>query len=431
MHSIKSVQNYGSPEERVLVDDWFDRLHNSVINSPSQDGDFTEIADINNAGKEAIDLSGTYTSIIRGYAKMRRQPDAAEKSLQALNRMRELHELASLSESPVATVDLKINAFNLFLGSTIAPKDYGMLSKKLALLNDLIEPVSDGKDSSINKKPLPNDQSFVSCLKALSMLSDPLQATNEAARITAAYESLVSGKRVELSPKVHNSTINLYIEILARDKDSIGSMIPICTGILQRMKQLAQSDPDVGPDTYTYTSILKACSIDDTNPDNKVERYEKATQIFHHLVDAKNDLKVNDKCYFYMMKCVANTSIDPEERSSRIIELFSEAASKGLVSADVLKTLRSNASNEVFTQIAGDGRLADNWVENVTSSLALYTDGTTGGAGKNARRKGKSTSNWAKKENERKGNIMHRKHAKIDKKRLKHERELKGKRRRK
>jgi hypothetical protein len=34
---------------------------------------------------------------------------------------------------------------------------------------------------------------------------------------------------------------------------------------------------------------------------------------------------------------------------------------------------------------------------NVTSEKALYTDGTVGGEGKNARRKGKSTSNhWLK-----------------------------------
>ena len=96
----------------------------------------------------------------------------------------------------------------------------------------------------------------------------------------------------------------------------------------------------------------------------------------------------------------------------KIKKLFAGACSKGLCSADVLKVFRNSVSEEDFVATVGSGRLADNWVANVRSGKALYTDGTTGGKGKNARRKGKSTSDWAKKQRRREEELQHRKMAK-------------------
>ena len=84
-------------------------------------------------------------------------------------------------------------------------------------------------------------------------------------------------------------------------------------------------------------------------------------------------------------------------KKERIKELFSEACQRGLCSANVLAMFRNSVSKKDFHLTVGEGRLADHWIANITSPRALYTDGSTGGAGKNARRKGKSTSDWVKK----------------------------------
>ena len=76
-------------------------------------------------------------------------------------------------------------------------------------------------------------------------------------------------------------------------------------------------------------------------------------------------------------------------------------------------------SEDDYVKIVGDGRLPQNWIKNVTSGRALYSDGTTGGEGKNARRKGKSTSNWVQKQRVRKESVATRKQAKTEKKWLK------------
>ncbi len=429
MHSIKSIRNFGAKEEADLVDEWFDRLHAIIIDPSNSNPDTTnENGDGDNG---AIDLTGTYTSIIRGYAKLKRDANASEKAWLGIQRMQELSVLSkTLGTSTVATVDLKINAINLFFGSYGAQKDNRILAKKLALLNNLIESAMNQKNLSTSLDPLPNDQSFVGCIRALSVLNDPLQVTNEAGRIISAYESLVTENKVNVSPKVHNATIELYIDTFGKDKSSIGSLLSICTGMAERMERLKPSYPDIAPDNFTYMLFLKACSIDDGITDTSIERHEKATEIFKQLESWSGESRLNDKCYFYMMKCVSNAIVDPEEKQQSIRGLFTKACEGGFVSADVLKMLRINTTNEVFTQIVGNGRLPDKWVGNVTSGLALYTDGTTGGEGKNARRKGKSTSNWVRKQNERNQAIQSRNQAKKEKKRLKREREAKGKRRR-
>jgi len=78
-----------------------------------------------------------------------------------------------------------------------------------------------------------------------------------------------------------------------------------------------------------------------------------------------------------------------------------------------------NVPENVFTEKVGHGRLADKWVANVTTEKALYTDGTSGGEGKNARRKGKSTSEWLKKQKLREEEIRRMKAAKVERKRFK------------
>ena len=173
---------------------------------------------------------------------------------------------------------------------------------------------------------------------------------------------------------------------------------------------------------------VKACSVDDGNAMNRIERIEHATKVFSNA--STNELGLTDKCYLYFMKCISNNVTDMDHRKAKMIELFSLAGEGGFISADVLKLLKASVSEEEYTQIAGRGRLADKWVENVTSGMALYTDGTMGGAGKNARRKGKSTSKWAKKQGDKEQKIQLRLQAKAEKKRLKKTREERASKRR-
>jgi len=427
MHSIKSIDNYNGREESNLVDEWFDRLHAFVIDPSNNLDESTEDSESDNGDKEAIDLTGTYTSIIRGYSKA----NAAEKASRALKRMQELSEFNSISATSginsIASVDLKVNAYNLVLGYYNA-KDDSLVLKKLSMLDTMIAAARNADSAS--PVPIPNDQSFTSCIKALATLADPVKAMEESDRITAAFESLVKNNIVSPSTKVHNSNIDLYINLFSgRDSpSSVGSLLSICTGVVNRMERLAPLYPGISPDKSTLTLLLKACSVNDGSSENRLQRMDRAEQIFQDLsgAGAGEESKLTDKCYFHMMKCVSNNIGDPEEKKTKIMHLFSQASGAGLVSADVLKMLRTNITNEEYTQIAGNGRLADKWIANVTSGLALYTDGTAGGAGKNARRQGKSTSNWSKKQRERDESMQNRKQAKTEKKLLKRERERKA-----
>merc|ERR1719330_54508 len=147
------------------------------------------------------------------------------------------------------------------------------------------------------------------------------------------------------------------------------------------------------PSVDTWDTGLKACATNGKDDDEQ-----------------KRQKKIN-RSYQHMMKCIS-FSEDEGESKQDIIELFRRAAQGGFVSAEVLKLLKDNVSTKEFTDIVGRGRLADQWLVNVPSSSVKYTDFTNGGKNKHARRKGKSTSRWAKRQRERDATIEARKQAK-------------------
>lgn len=413
MHSIKSVNNINTKNEYMIVDEWFDRLHSYVM-QPSIESNVSS-----ESVKGKIDLTGTYSSIIRCYSRMRWANDAPQKTFDALQRMISLAQRCKERDDSCATVDLKINAFNLFLGMSTTFDDTATMEQKLSVLDSMVQAANNCLDSTATNTliPLPNDQSFASCIKAISTIKDTHRAIKEAEKVVDTFESLQQqNSAIEPSTKVYNALIDFYIDISARDKKIAQHLYSICDDIRNRMKT---QTPSLEPDAMTHTLLLKSCTINDGNVDNKEQKLQRAREIFdkiskHH--DKEEGSKLNDKCYFYMMKCVTQNVNDPEEKKKQIIQLFSQAGSGGFVSSDVLKSLRINTTDNEYKKIVGDGRLADKWVANVTSAVALYTDGTSGGAGKNARRKGKSTSDWAKKQRQRDEEIKRRKIVKAEKK---------------
>ena len=170
--------------------------------------------------------------------------------------------------------------------------------------------------------------------------------------------------------------------------------------ILDMMTELGKSNPGVLPNPETLALVMKACSLSGHNDHQKV--LDTASKLFSQLKEKEpseqSNVALTDRAYYYMMNCVENHTIeDTDAKKERIQELFSEACQRGLCSANVLSLFRKSVSEEDYHLTVGRGRLADNWIANITGPRALYTDGSKGGAGKNARRKGKSTSDWSKK----------------------------------
>ena len=224
--------------------------------------------------------------------------------------------------------------------------------------------------------------------------------------------------------KVYNACLELYTHAFSKDPSTLLSLFD---NIFQRMKKV-QNSP-IQPNIMTHSATLKAYSMG-------YDSMEEANKIFQILQTQEETERkmMTDSCYFHMLKCVVKFECNIEKREKRIIELFAEACEKGLVSANVLQTFKLNVTEEIYSKKVGSGRyvitsqvcvcvcvcvcrntlrdnlfisfvclclplcrLADKWIQNVTSPRAIYSDLSKGGAGKNARRKGKSTSGWKKK----------------------------------
>eukprot|EP00554_Chaetoceros_debilis_P007875 CAMPEP_0194078306 /NCGR_PEP_ID=MMETSP0149-20130528/4738_1 /TAXON_ID=122233 /ORGANISM="Chaetoceros debilis, Strain MM31A-1" /LENGTH=889 /DNA_ID=CAMNT_0038759543 /DNA_START=360 /DNA_END=3029 /DNA_ORIENTATION=- len=503
MHSIKAVQKYTQPKEMQLMEEWFQRLHKSVMNTNDDDDDNDDKDDDNDDDAdnikvqnddddekeeeegiplEPLELTGTYNAVLRNFAKLRGRQNEAEKAARILEQMRDLYEINMNMNSTtlmgendrrvLATVDVKTNSYNLVLGAYSTSKEESSVAKARILLDGMIDSAKSSKSrSGANKNndtsfllasstststscpvPHPDAQSFAYYIQTLYLLHDRESAVEEAKRVLGLYESLLRADLIDVpSPKPHNACMETYVRMFGRDKDktNISKLMDMCSTVVSRLVKMTSVNGNanfMNADVHTWALMLRACAADDGDDINRIERMEVAESVYNELImdddngddedgddDDDNDnvkTKINDKCFFYMMKCIANNTntndTDSANTKEQIKGVFQQACKGGFVSADVLQMLRLTMSEDEFEDIVGDGRLADDWVINVTSGVALYTDGSTGGEGKNARRKGKSTSDWAKKQRVKGERIRAGKEAKVERKRLKKVREQKA-----
>ena len=309
----------------------------------------------------------------------------------------------------------------LVIGLYRDSKDEGHATEAVYLLDEMISSwkakSNDFPTTAAGKKyknaPFPSAQTFKYCIESLAYAKDDIALLTESKRLLDEYELMCDKGDIEPATKPYNATLESLVKRMRHDPKLLSRV----TEIVTRMNEMAERFPTIEPDVFSASMVLQACSYVTGDENDKSSAFKTAEGTFEELEQSElngdeEHSKMTDKCYFHMMRCVTNLCLDQEDKQERIKRLFTGACSKGLCSADVLKIFRNSVSEEDFIATVGSGRLADNWVANVRSGKALYTDGTTGGKGKNARRKGKSTSDWAKKQRRKEEERQHRKMAK-------------------
>lgn len=415
-HSIKSLKNFQIEQERELANKWIQKLHTFVTSyenkgylaNKTEAADNDEIEehgdDENNVstGQTNIDVTSAYTTVIRQLAKLRGTKGVAHDARNILDLMHKVHSINehgfevgnNYEDERVASIDIRSNAYNLVLGLYRDSKDekYSMNAV------DLVQKMVDAGNKPLSERngvPLPNEQSFEYAVLALSHMTD----REKAVQVAELLLTLMEGQDfIEPSISVHNAYLKLCISLLHGTPE----LHDKAQDILGKLKQVHA----LSPNPETMALVIKACSVSDREDHEEV--LAKANEIFSQLVaqeiTEKSALALTDGAYFHMMKCVHNYMGDDNAKKERIEDLFSEACQRGMCSANVLSIFRNSVSDEEYRLTVGKGRLVDKWIQNVTSPLAQkvrYTDGTKGGKGKHAQRKGKSTSGWVKKQKSR------------------------------
>lgn len=433
-HSIKSLKNFQVVKERELGNRWIQKLHKFVTSHENKDylANKTEPAEHNSdesegsddeidkptVGHTTIDVTSAYTTVIRLLAKLRGTKGVANDARNILDLM---HQVQTINEhgfkveddldgKPIATIDIRTNAYNLVLGLYRDSKDEKDSMKAVNLLQKMVDA---GNKPLIERAgvPIPNEQSFEYAILALSHM---MEDREKAMQVADLLLTLMEGQDfIEPSITVHNAYLKLCNNLL----HGTPQLFDKAQDFLGKLKQRH----DLSPDPETMALVIKACSVSEREDNEEV--LATATEIFSYLVAQEitenSALALTDGAYFHMMKCVHNYMGNEDAKKERIEELFSEACERGMCSANVLSIFRNSVSDEEYRLTVGKGRLADKWIQNVTSPLAQkvrYTDGTKGGKGKHAQRKGKSTSGWVQKQKLRKATIEARRKGKQAKK---------------
>lgn len=444
MASLKGLRNYRKKEEMELGEHWMSRLFAFVtdpanreycestaqksqpVRSASADDasqtnneDFNQAVNIEESSlaeskrETFVNCSPSFTKHIRELAKLR-GGDTTTGAM-ARNTLDRMHEIAmDENRAGIASMEIGENAYNLVIGLYRDSKDEGHATEAVYLLDEMI---SSWKAKSNKNAPFPSAQTFKYCIESLAYAKDDITLLTESKRLLDEYELMCDKGDIEPATKPYNATLESLVKRMRRDPKLLSRV----TEVVTRMNEMAERFPTIEPDVFSASMVLQACSYVTGDENDKSSAFKTAEGTFEELEQSEltgdeEHSKMTDKCYFHMMRCVTNLCLDQEDKQERIKRLFTGACSKGLCSADVLKIFRNSVSEEDFIATVGSGRLADNWVANVRSGKALYTDGTTGGKGKNARRKGKSTSDWAKKQRRKEEERQHRKMAKEERK---------------
>eukprot|EP00584_Thalassiosira_punctigera_P005665 CAMPEP_0172532284 /NCGR_PEP_ID=MMETSP1067-20121228/5398_1 /TAXON_ID=265564 ORGANISM="Thalassiosira punctigera, Strain Tpunct2005C2" /NCGR_SAMPLE_ID=MMETSP1067 /ASSEMBLY_ACC=CAM_ASM_000444 /LENGTH=844 /DNA_ID=CAMNT_0013316787 /DNA_START=334 /DNA_END=2868 /DNA_ORIENTATION=+ len=435
-HSIKALKNLQKKEEWDKGHQWLRKLH-SFVTSPENVDYFNERGDGGSQWQHeqpaeldetetflpeaqpvfsrTIDVTSPYITFIRLLAQLRGKNGVAADALKVLNWMHHVKnvyvnglakpgpQISSTddNEEPeesmakrkrIAYVDIRSNAYNLVLGLHRDSKKADDASKAIELLQRMVDA---GNETAENKKgvPLPTEQSFEFTILSLANMTDGENALQEAERLIQLMQD-----ETDLEPSA--AIYNAHITVCNKQLFGKAQLYDKALSILDEMRERSKANPGASPNPATLALVMQACSLSEHEDREKV--LATASTLFSQLEERESSEKsavaLTDRAYFYMMKCVdAHTIDDLDAKKDSIEELFSGACQRGLCSANILAIFRDSVSEEEYRLTVGKGRLADRWIANIRGPRALYTDGSSGGAGKHARRKGKSTSNWANK----------------------------------
>jgi len=436
-HSIKALKNLQKKEEKEKGHEWLTKLH-KFVTSPENADYFQEReidGELKNQSKElnqtdatsspeasavyaqTINVTSAYTTFIRLIARLRGTDGVAADALQVLNRMHRVHNVfvnglgnpetqtpptdetsknedteTLVNPKRIAHIDIHANAYNLVLGLYRDSKKGEDAPKAIELLQRMIDA---GNEEQENRRgvPLPTEQSFEFTIMSLANMPDGKKGIEEAERLIELMQ-----EKDDLESPV--AVYNAFITVCNRKLFGKAQLYDKALNILDKMNEMSKKNPGATPNPETLALVMKSCSLSAHEDHESV--LATASKLFSQLVkqesSEKSAVALTDRAYYYMMKCVDTHMVeDPVAKKDRIEELFSEACERGLCSANVLTMFKNSVSEEDYHLTVGKGRLADHWIANITGPRALYTDGSKGGAGKNARRKGKSTSDWVKK----------------------------------
>mmetsp|Transcript_34413 Transcript_34413/g.75330 ORF Transcript_34413/g.75330 Transcript_34413/m.75330 type:complete len:777 (+) Transcript_34413:132-2462(+) len=433
MASLKALKNYRKREELELGEMWLSRLHSFVMdptnrelyvsehkavndNAEENDGAVEDTTDANDGllppVHKLFSVSSAYVKHIRELARLRGMDGAAAMARTALDQMQEV----AADPNSFVFMDIKVNSYNLVIGLYRDSKKEGYSTEAVYLLDKMISSWKQRHEETDSTVPFPNEHSFAFAIQSLAYVKDGEAVLEEFKRLLDEYESMCEDGVVEASTKPYNAAIG-SLTMNLRNSPHLLSHV---SEMVARMNERSEKYPEIEPDVKTSAFVLKACSLVSGDEANRSVAYATAKGTFEELEECETEVddktRMTDECYFQMMRCITNLVYNQDEKQEKIKELFVSACRKGLCSANILKVFRNTVSEDDYTATVGAGRLADNWVANVDGGKALYTDGTTGGKGKHARRKGKSTSDWAKKQRKKETEQRLRQVAKAERK---------------
>jgi len=431
LHALKSKALQSSlhgTEESQLCQKWLDELSTTFLqhleqtqsnNTSETNRTETLIEQTTDEEEEDEDtkkdfsmdvIINCYLSVLRGYVRASRVPHPNNNScLEALAVLRKMQKVLSIQEENNYATMLT-HAYDLVLTSCANCKQPRLA---VALFQEVQSPT---------------ENTFLFTIQSLSHGNRNEYSSDLDLILKDLSNKYISGELVPATTTVYNALLELYCKWYRRNgsnaihEEDEGDRTPFLLNIvheqLEKMEEMAFTHEGLiglQPDSTSLTLLLKACSMtgNTSNDQNtatvnyhqQYQQRKKALEFAHATFQKLSDMdkeegtpKMTDDSYYYYMKCILTLSptaakpveddiviaVKEEDDKSTssdtfktINSLFLQCCKKGLVNRNVLDVLRKSTTPDEFKKIVGEGRLPNQWIENVASINALYTNGRT------------------------------------------------------
>ena len=175
-------------------------------------------------------------------------------------------------------------------------------------------------------------------------------------RAEAVLEELLADEKVR--PNVKSFTAAITAWARSRDARKAAKVLKL----VQRMKSMQATNPEVAPSLVTYAAALDACHRTKGTPAQEVAALKIAFALLKSI-EMDPVLKPNNTIYLTLLRATSSLLTSGEERNSIAKAIFDKAVASGQVDETMVRTLERSYDSDLSHQLLAPLENEQGWID--------------------------------------------------------------------
>jgi len=273
----------------------------------------------------------SFNTVINAYAKSN-DPDAPLRAEALLGEMYDAFEAGNLAVKPDAVT------FSSVINCWARSKRIGAAERAESILNRMDELSKHGHNNLA-----PTAIAYSTTMNAWARSGLDEAPTRAKALLNRMEEAHASGK---LEAKPSHFCYNAVLNAIAKGNDE--NKVSDAISMLGRMKQaFLDGNHDAKPTSTSYATVLNACAFIRGTPEEKLESFNTARQIFRELLQS-DYCEPNMVTYVNFMSCCGILLPQGDDRTNIACSIFRHSYQRGMMHEKLISGFRRSVAPETF-----------------------------------------------------------------------------------